>query len=185
MLIDDYLPRFDFVERHRIRIGAPIDRVYKETRNLDLSDSLIVRALFGVRGITQMISSRRKTVRPAINMQTILDNGFILLGENHPEEMLIGIVGRFWTPSGGVQKLDADGFRQFDKPSYAKAVWNFSLSSEGDNSTLLATETRILCLDAKSRKRFRIYWFGVRPFSGLIRRIALRVVRKRAEEATG
>jgi hypothetical protein len=45
----------------------------------------------------------------------------------------------------------------------------------------LSTETRVHVADPESRKRFRRYWFVVRPFSGLIRIQLLRAARRRAE----
>jgi hypothetical protein len=46
---------------------------------------------------------------------------------------------------------------------------------------MLATETRVLCLDDSSRRKFKLYWTLIAPFSGLIRNEALRVVKRAAE----
>ena len=63
-----------------------------------------------------------------------------------------------------------------------KAVWNFSLSDGTvSGATLLKTETRVLCLDEASRRRFRLYWSVVGFFSGIIRREILRVIKNSAE----
>jgi hypothetical protein len=107
---------------------------------------------------------------------------FILLGEKPNEELLLGLVGRFWTASGELRRLDAEGFRGFDEPGYAKAVWNFSLAGRSDGSVLLETETRVYCLDQASRRRFRLYWLLVGPFSGLIRREVLQAIKRSAEK---
>jgi hypothetical protein len=47
--------------------------------------------------------------------------------------------------------------------------------------TVLSTETRVLATDAAARRRFRRYWLAIRPFSGLIRRVWLRAIKRRAE----
>jgi hypothetical protein len=39
-----------------------------------------------------------------------------------------------------------------------------------DGRTRVVTETRVAADDARSRRRFRLYWLAIRPFSGLIRR---------------
>jgi hypothetical protein len=44
----------------------------------------------------------------------------------------------------------------------------------------LATETRIGALDDGARRRFRLYWFVIGEFSGLIRRRWLRAVQEAA-----
>ena len=76
--------------------------------------------------------------------------------------------------------LDADGFRAFAAPGYAKVVWDFRLTPEA-GGTRLSTETRINCTDAASRRRFKLYRRIVGPFRGLIRIALLRAV---AREAT-
>jgi hypothetical protein len=91
------------------------------------------------------------------------------------------LVGRFWTPTGELQRLDHDGYLKFNQPGYAKAAWNFSLIERTDRSTFLETETRVYCTDEESRKRFRIYWFFIGGFSGVIRREILKAIKKKAE----
>ena len=73
----------------------------------------------------------------------------------------------------------------FDHPvpaGFARGVWNFSLSEGLEGQTILQTETRVICGDSASRRKFLAYWFVVRPFSGLIRLIMLRNVRRAAEK---
>jgi hypothetical protein len=44
----------------------------------------------------------------------------------------------------------------------------------------LATETRVRALDDRTRRRFRLYWLAIGPFSGLIRRRWLQAVQDAA-----
>jgi hypothetical protein len=60
-----------------------------------------------------------------------------------------------------------------------KIFWNFYFKSVSDNETVVSTETRILCLSAKVKRRFSVYWFFVRPFNGLIRLEILRLIKKK------
>lgn len=71
-------------------------------------------------------------------------------------------------------------FCEFEKPGYAKAVWNFSVTEVGSRSRL-TTETRIKCLDDESRRSFGRYWTLIRPFSGLVRMEMLRTIKRRVE----
>ena len=48
-------------------------------------------------------------------------------------------------------------------------------------TAVLSTETRVHVADPAARRKFRRYWFVVRPFSGVIRILLLRAARKRAE----
>ena len=166
-LIDHCMPVFDAVERHALTIAAPPAIVYSALSRVDFARSGPIRWLLRVRGLG---AQRRLT------LADVTRGGFVLLGERPGLEMAFGIAGRFWTPSGGRVTLDADAFRRFERPGYAKAVWDFRVTDAGHGSTRLTTETRIRCVDATGRRRFRVYWALVRPFSGLIRILMLRAV---------
>lgn len=62
-----------------------------------------------------------------------------------------------------------------------KIFWNFYFKEVEYNKTLVSTETRIFCLNRRSKVFFSIYWFVVKPFSGITRIEMLRLVRKKAE----
>ena len=47
----------------------------------------------------------------------------------------------------------------------------------------LTTETRIRAADARARRRFRLYWLVIRPWSGLIRRLWLREIGRASSRA--
>ncbi|HLA94192.1 MAG TPA: hypothetical protein VK612_00620 [Pyrinomonadaceae bacterium] len=164
------MPEYDFVETHDISIHADAADIYRAANEVDFSDSWMIRWLFRLRGM----SANNVTLR------SLRKSRFEMLGETLNKEMVIGIVGRFWTVRGGLKKIDAESFKKFETAGYAKAVWNFSLSPDGDN-TCLTTEMRIKCLDAESRKSFGFYWTFIRPFSGLIRMEMLKTIKRKAE----
>ena len=170
MLIDDFLPEYDFVETHGIAIDASPASVYAAANEVDFSDSFIVRWLLRLRGMSG----------DSVSLRNLEKSSFKILGEIANKELLIGLAGRFWTPWGDMQRVDASNFREFEKPGYAKAVWNFSLDASG-NETHLTTETRIRCLDTGSRRSFGFYWMFVQPFSGLIRVEMLKTIKQHAE----
>lgn len=134
--------------------------------------------LFRLRGIPTGLS-----VPSCFTLDDFLKMHFILLGERPNEELLLGLVGRFWTPSGELRRLNKEGFQIFNEPGFAKAAWNFSLSDRSDGAVLLETETRVLCLDDASRRRFRLYWLFIGKFSSLIRREILQAVKRNAEKS--
>jgi len=183
MLIDDFFPNYDVTERHQIGIAAPPAQVYAAMRELDLSASVLIRGLFALRGLPALFSRHKPESGLGLNMDGLLKSGFALLGEMPQQEIVLGLVGKFWTASGCIQKLDAVGFQNFATFGFAKAVWNFSLEPQAAGVTRLHTETRVLCLDEASRRRFRFYWLFIRPFSGLIRMETLRAIKRKAESA--
>src|SRR5688500_7344377 len=102
---------------------------------------------------------------------------FCILAEDPPWEIVLGIEGPFWKPSCKLTPVDAESFRRPVPRGTARAAWNFAVERRGDGTALVSTETRVLCADW----RFRAYWLVVRPFSGLIRRLMLRTIRKEAQ----
>ncbi len=176
MLIDEFLPEYDFEETHSIAIHADAATVYKAAQDANFGESWIVRTLLTLRGMSA----------DALTLRNLRYSKFRILGERPASELLIGLAGKFWTPWGDLQDVNAENFKAFDKSGYAKAVWNFSVdtdATEGD-SIRLTTETRIKCLDEGSRRSFGFYWTFVQPFSGLIRMEMLKTIKRRSE-ATG
>lgn len=173
MLIDEFMPTYDVHERHEIDIHAPVEKVYAAINSCDLSGSRIIRWLFLLRGMP----------RSAVTIQGLHEIDFALLGEVPGQEILLGLVGRFWAFCGDLQPVDAAGFRKFDKTGYAKATWNFTLAERADARTHVVTETRVQCMDETSRKRFLLYWRLIGPFSALIRRRMLRLIKRQAEQS--
>ena len=168
--LEDFLPRFDAVERHEISVRSVPARVWSAVRELDMAESGIVRALYRLRGLPPS----------AMRLEGLERLGFLRLSERPESELVYGLAGKFWTPTGHLQHLDLEDFRGFSQPGFAKAVWGFRLDDDAIG-VRVSTETRVLCLDAGSCVRFKLYWLLVRPFSGWIRREALRLIKRRAE----
>ncbi len=176
MLIDDFLPNYHVSERHQTVVHSSTENVYAAARQLDLSQAKLSMFLFRLRGIPA-----GRSAPSCFTLNDFLKMRFILLGEKPNEELLLGLVGRFWTPSGELRRLDIEGYRNFTEPGFAKAAWNFSLSERVDGSILLETETRVYCLDDVSRRWFRLYWLLIGGFSGIIRREILQAIKQNAE----
>ena len=170
MLIDEFLPEFDFVERHETTVHGSAADILRAANEVDFAESWIIWSLFWLRGLpTEKITLR--------NMR---ESRFEKLAEAPNRELLLGIAGKFWMPSGEMRKIDSETFKSFSEAGFAKAVWNFAVGENG-GSTVLSTETRVKCLDADSRRSFGFYWTVIRPFSGLIRMEMLRLIKQRAE----
>ena len=190
MLIDAYLPVYDVSERHSVLIKASPQCVYAVLRTADLADFPPVRLLLRLRALPAALRGGgsgwhklRTQMAGSVQLRTLEKQGFAVLAEEPAAELLIGLVGVFWTLRGGLRSVDSATFRGPQLPGTARAAWNFSLEQSGDGGCRLSTETRVQCADPASLKRFRLYWFFVRPGSGLIRRFMLRAIRSEAESA--
>ena len=185
MLIDSFAPNPDAVEIHSIAISARPESVYHALWTADLGGSVAIKILMGLRSLPAFVL-HRSHARPRnqrITLQTIIDSGFGILAEKPGEEIVLGLAGRFWRPVGNLSPFKRDDFDRAVPPGIAHAVWNFRVSEGRNASTVLSTETRVTCGDFASRRKFRLYWFFVRPFSGLIRRIMLKNVRNHCLES--
>lgn len=148
------------------RLDAPPERVFAAIRELTVGDSRVARTLMRLRGMNA------DTARPIF--EEMGRTGFEVVAEVPGREVVIAAIGQPWKPRGGQRPQDA-AFRGFAAPGYAKMAMNFHL----EDGTL-STETRVFLTDERSRRAFRRYWVLIRPFSGLIRRLWLRAIARRA-----
>ena len=183
MLIDEYLPSYHVTEHHEILVPAPVPRTYAAIWEADLAASTIVKALFVLRTLPSLLFDPA-AVRPAatrLTLREVLRHGFCLLAEERGREVVLGVTGCFWRPTGNLSPTDPTRFREPPPAGTARAAWNFVVSQRSGDASLLTTETRVLCADDAALRSFRRYWSVVGPFSGLIRRHMLRSIRRAAE----
>ena len=132
MLIDDYLPEFDAVERHSLVIRAAPARVWAALRAADFGRSPLIATLLGLRALPSLLTAPRRTLRrlrerdaERLTLDTFFSRGFVVLEERPDREMVIGLEGRFWTAAGDLRPTDARRFREALAPGLARAAWDF------------------------------------------------------------
>ena len=178
MPLDEFLPEFETWERHAITIMADPKNVHQALLTVDFNRSRIIKLLFSLRGLQRFTKNRgARTIR----LPDFIQNGFILLADQPGRELILGLIGRFWTLRGGLVRVAADEFAAYPAAGQAKAVWGFEFQTEAPQQTRLVTETRVHIADPVSRRRFGLYWRLIGPFSGLIRQELLRLIKEQAE----
>lgn len=160
-----WLPTAHVRSCHERTVAASPEQTMRALEDLDLGQSLIARVLFALRGLP----------RDALKLSGVGSFGFATL-ERGEDEWVLGFIGQPWRLTGGIRHVPAAQFRDFCEPGYARVAWSFCVRDEGAGGTRLITETRVHCTDEVSRRRFRRYWWCIGPFSGLIRRLMLRMV---------
>lgn len=172
------MPAYYVIEHHEELIDASPADTLAAVRRFDASKSIPIALLMTVRGLPHIL---RGKVRPGrgVTIDFLLDQGFQVVAEA-PDELVLGVVGRFWHLDSGIEKVGAEDFISFDVPGYAKAAWNFFVEP-APGGTRLVTETRVAGTDEGATRKFRLYWLVVGPFSALIRRLMLALIRKEAE----
>jgi hypothetical protein len=171
--LDDYLPEFEFSERHRLAIDAPPARIDDALRTVSIADIPVARALWFVRRLGRPYGDGSK---PFVGGEL----PGIVLDDVRGEGIVLGLTGQFWKLRGGYRDpaspRTAEEFLEYARSDACKAVIDFRIGASS-----LSTETRVHVADASARRKFGRYWLVIRPFSGLIRILFLRAARKRAE----
>jgi hypothetical protein len=184
LLIDQFLPRYDFAVVHAQVFRVPPGVCLRAARNLDLFRHPAIRVLLDLRALpgraASLLTGRRDGgdhVPATFRVEDMTRYGWYLLGEN-PSEIVLGQIGRPWkaaeATAGPVAAPAA--FATYDEPGYAKLALSLRADPRGTTSAVLTMETRVALTDAASLRRFRRYWMVIGPFSGLIRRVALRLL---------
>ncbi len=178
MGLDAFLPRYDVRDVHSIDIEASPERVMSVARELKGRDVPLLTVLVALRSLPKVLSGRRPSPsRPIVG--EFIRAGFVPLAER-PDEIVLGAVGRFWQPNGGVRRIEPAEFGPLAEPGWAKGAFNLHALPAAGGATLLTTETRVLCTDPGALKRFRRYWRVIHPASAAIRIAWLRAIRRRA-----
>ena len=182
--LDRHLPVYRHREVHELTVDAEPEAVMRAIRELKGRDVALARPLFDLRALPAwLLRQPVRTDRPDQRVvDIILEGGFILLEEG-PLEMVVGVIGRFWQLSATLVPFAGPAdFAAFDSEGYAKGIMNFTVEPLGPGQSRLRTETRVLPLGREAARKFRLYWFFVRPGSGLIRWIWLAAIKRRAEK---
>jgi hypothetical protein len=166
--LDDFLPKYEYSERHSIEIGAGPERIDEALRAVTPADSPLTFALFRLRGM------RPEAPEPFLAGMKPMG---VVLEDSPGEGIVLGLTGQFWRLRGdGLRARTAEEFLAFDRADACKAVLDFPANGSG-----LSTETRVHVRDRRARRSLARYWLVVRPFSGLTRILLLRAVKLRAE----
>ena len=179
-LLDAWIPRSRFRERHSIVIRGSADAIRIAIRQITPGEIPLVQFLIRLR---QPFARRSRGTKPIL--EAAQGEMFLIL-EDTPDELVMGLAGRFWTPSGGRVLLENPAaFAAFDREGFAKAAVNFRLAPEGDGFRV-TTETRVVTFGRGATLKFGLYWWlAVRWGSGWIRMLWLRAIRGRVESARG
>lgn len=179
--LDDFLPTFEFSERHRIEIDAGRERVDCALRTVTLRDVPVAHALLWLRSLGG--GTGEYAGQPFLTQSL---RRAVLLDDSPGSGVVLGLTGRFWRLRDApdpTRPRDAGQFLAYDRPSVCKAVIDFRIDDLGSGRCRLTTETRVHVDDPAARRSFRRYWRIIRPFSGLIRILLLRAVRSQAQRA--
>ena len=179
-LLDRFLPEYDIHERHETGVAAPVALTFAAAREMDLSRSPLVRAIFAGREL-MMGASPDETERPRALLAQTLALGWRVLAEEPGRVVVVGAVTQPWEADVIFRGLSPEALAAFEEPAYVKIVWTLEVEPRGDSESVFRTQTRVATTDAYARSRFRRYWAVFSPGILLIRLESLRLVKADAE----
>lgn len=179
-VLDRFMPHFEVVERHHTNVAAPAETTFEAAKEMELSSSPVVRAIFkGRELIFGTIPNERR--QPKGIVAEMLSLGWGVLAETPGREIVLGAVTKPWEPNVTFRPIAPDSFAAFGEPGYVKIAWTLRADPVASNTSIFRTETRAVATDEYARAKFRLYWSFVSPGIWLIRRMLLGPVKADAE----
>jgi hypothetical protein len=175
-MLDRLIPKPALREIDRAELAVNADRAWKTVRELDLTQSLLVRTLLAVRTMPDRLQGKTRRLRLRLDdlISTPDQPGFQILAEDPPREVAVGAIGKVWRPViPFVHVPDADAFAAFSNEDYLKVAWALRTIPESESASRVEFELRVAATDEAAWKKFVRYFRLIGPCSHLIRRILL------------
>jgi hypothetical protein len=179
-LLDHFMPHYEIVERHRIRVDAPAALTLDAARRLDLQASIVVRAIIRAREILLGAAADDRP-HPRGLLAEMQSYGWGLLAEVPEREVVVGAVTKPWEADVAFRALSPADFAAFREPGCVKIAWTIRADPIDGARSIFRTETRAVATDAQSRTKFRRYWALLSPGIIAIRWALLRPLKREAE----
>jgi hypothetical protein len=179
-LLDRFMPAYEVVERHHIRVEAPAAVTLEAACDLDLQGSRVVHGIFKAREIL-LGATPDNRVHPRGLLAEARSWGWGVLADVPGQEVVLGAVTKPWEANVTFRALAPDQFAAFNEPGYVKIAWTLRADRVTDSASVFRTETRASATDAAARSRFRRYWSLLSPGIIVIRWAMLGPVKKEAE----
>jgi hypothetical protein len=178
--LDRFMPHYEIVERHHVRVSAPAHVTFGALMDMDLEDSSVIRAIF--KGRELLLGAEDGTKPHARGLVAVTKElGWAVLRETAGHEIVMGAVTQPWDANVVFRGLPPEDFARFNEPGYVKIAWTLRADAAGDGASIARTETRAVATDAEARRKFRWYWARFSPGIVLIRAVSLPLVKKEAE----
>jgi hypothetical protein len=175
-LLDRFMPDYEVVDRHQVRVAAPVEITIATASEMDLRQSAIIRGIFKSR---QLIL-RGTPAEPWQGRKSFVAQakagGWGVLADVPGRETIMGAVTQPWVANVVFRALPPDDFAAFREPGYVKIVWTMRADPISPTESVFRTETRAATTDPVARWKFRRYWAIFSPGIVLIRHVSLRLV---------
>jgi hypothetical protein len=198
MLSDELLPVYDVSDEVATVVFADQKTTWDALMDADLIEVGRERPLVALLGAVRMLPDlvwqrlhgehsgmpEQLTLRDTTKLP-MSGGGWVLLGERPPDEIALGLVGKFWRPVIEFADVEANAFKDWAEPGFAKTIYALGTRRLDDETTLLWAMMRTATTDEHAREWFRRYWtFGVGSGAHVLARGLIDFVRDEAERRT-
>ena len=180
LLLDQFMPTYEVVERHGLRVAASAENTFSAACNMHLQQSALIGAIFKVRELILGGKMEEITHSPGLAAQA-KEWGWGILAEVPGREIIFGAATQPWLANPRFLALSANEFKTFEAPGFVKIAWTLRADPIDHTKSLFRTETRASTTDAASRAKFRRYWAFFSPGISLIRWISLGPLKAQAQ----
>jgi hypothetical protein len=150
-LLDEFIPAYEVVERHHVRVAAPAAIALAAACDMDLAQSAIIRSIF--KGRELILGAQPDQVRsPRTLLAWAKELGWAVLAEIPDREVVLGAVTRPWDANPVFRPLPPQEFAGFHEPGYAKIAWTLRADPISTMESVARTETRVATTDPAARK---------------------------------
>jgi len=183
-LIEQAMPAPDYILTEQIVLPVPASVAFDAVSSFDLTDirQPAARTVLWLRALPERLRRRlppRQPTRFSLD-DLVIGTDWLLLGRRPGQDVVLGAVGKFWTPVVEWEPVTPEEFDTFTKPGLAKIVMSFAVLPYGDHRSVVAHEVRIRFFDDATRGTFDLYWWTVRPFVKIVLRGMLHTIRDHA-----
>jgi len=157
-LLDRFMPDYEVVDRHQVRVAAPVEITFATASEMDLNESVIVRVIFKSRQLILRGTQPEPWQGPRSFVARVKAWGWGVLADVPGRETIMGAVTQPWVANVVFRALPPDDFAAFHEPGYVKIVWTMRADPISPTESVFRTETRAATTDPVARWKFRRYW---------------------------
>lgn len=180
-LLESFIPEYDVAGRQHMRVAASAQTTFSAGCDMNLQQSMIVRAIFKSRALVLGGELEKEKARPLGLVDQAKAWGWGVLAEVPGREIVFGAVTQPWAANPVFRALPPGEFAKFQEPGFVRIAWMLRVDPINGGMSMLSTETRVATTDPVSRAKFRRYWSWASPGMFLIRWVSLRAARDEAE----
>ena len=155
-----YLPKIHFTSTSTVVIDRSPEAIFEHLETIDFTKARVSNFLFKIRGINIPKGNR-------LNKDSSIR--FYKIHAQPHQLFYLGLIGKFWTINGDLQKFDPKYFRAFKSKTHAKAIWEFKLIELDKNKSKLVLNTQLYAPTKRIYKKLNRYWYFAKPMSYLVK----------------